>query len=95
MPLPSKRFRSIVMTRLCGFVYHEIRKAPLNEYIASAMFIKDLSKHGTKMDLCVENCANQRKDLQDCINTCSNMLNVLQENFPLEEFVNHPQGGEV
>jgi len=91
MPLPSQRFRSIVMTRLCEFIYHEIRKAPLNEYIGSGIFINDLSKHGAKEDLCVENCANQRASLKKCIDTCENMLNVLQENFPLEEAADHLQ----
>jgi len=89
MPVPSLRFRNIVVTRLSEFIYYEIRKATLNEYVGSAIFIEELLKHGTEIDLCIENCAGQREDLKKCIETAKVMLERLQEKFPLENTAGH------
>jgi hypothetical protein len=84
MPLPSLRFRNIVVTRLSEIIYREIRKATsLNEYIGSAIFNDELLKHSTEIDMCIENCADQREDLKKSIETAKIMLEKLQEKFPL------------
>jgi len=83
MPLPSLRFRNIVVTRLSEIIHREIRKATLNEYIGSAIFIDELVKHSTEIDMCIENCADQREDLKKSIETAKIMLEKLQEKFPL------------